>query len=225
MGYDGGQFQACGKAEENKYVIRTRKHGGFTLIEVTLAIVIGIIMIAGATLIYQQAKRSAGNSKANEKVLAFQSLVEQYAAQNSGIYPTAVSDVNALWARQRPDDWNKSPWGGVLGSDFAPTDPTTGIGVITDVSGTTISTPIAPYSANTTTAVPANAVTTAPPLAPNTTIEASIVGGFVYDTVAADSTAAYADLQSGTTTVKDYAVYIMDDQGRGPNFVTGGKTN
>lgn len=205
-------------------MIRTRKRGGFTLIEVTLAIVIGIIMIAGATLIYQQAKRSAGNSKANEKVLAFQALIEQYAAQNSGVYPTAVSDVNALWQRQRPDDWNKSPWGGVLGSYFSPMDAVTGIGVTTDDSAASICTPISAYAANAISAVGAGDPNTAV-FGVNTSIATTLVGGLVYDTVAPDATEAYADLQSGTTTVKDYAVYILDDQGRGPNFVTGGKTN
>ena len=62
--------------------MRKGRARGFTLIEVTLAIVIGIIMIAGATLIYNQAKTSAGNSRAQAKVVALQQLVEEYAAQN-----------------------------------------------------------------------------------------------------------------------------------------------
>ena len=48
---------------------------GFTLIEVTLAIVIGVILIAGGTLLYNQAKNSAGNSRAQAKVASLQALV------------------------------------------------------------------------------------------------------------------------------------------------------
>jgi prepilin-type N-terminal cleavage/methylation domain-containing protein len=98
----------------------TRKKKGFTLIEVTLAIVIGIVMIAGATLIYNQAKNSAGNSRASSKVVALQQVIEEFAAQNQGIYPTSLRDINDLWIRKRPDDWNKSPWGGVIGSAMLP---------------------------------------------------------------------------------------------------------
>ncbi|MEB3236312.1 MAG: type II secretion system protein [Candidatus Sericytochromatia bacterium] len=98
----------------------TRKKKGFTLIEVTLAIVIGIVMIAGATLIYNQAKNSAGNSRASSKVVGLQQVIEEFAAQNQGIYPTSLRDINDLWIRKRPDDWNKSPWGGVIGSSLNP---------------------------------------------------------------------------------------------------------
>jgi len=93
--------------------VRTRKIAkGFTLIEVTLAIVIGIIMIAGATLIYNQAKVSAGNSRAQAKVASLQSLIEQYMARADGLAPD-ITALRALWQRTRPDDFNKSPWGGV----------------------------------------------------------------------------------------------------------------
>jgi prepilin-type N-terminal cleavage/methylation domain-containing protein len=90
---------------------------GFTLIEVTLAIVIGVIMIAGATLLYNQSKISSGNSRAQAKVLALAQLVEEYAANNAGTYPT-MEPVRSLWKRKRPDDYLKSPWGGQLGTDL-----------------------------------------------------------------------------------------------------------
>lgn len=96
----------------------TRAKRGFTLVEVTLAIVIGIILIAGATLIYNQAKNSAGNSRANAKVVALQSVVEEFAAMNGGLYPDKIAYVQGMWSRRRPDDFNKSPWGGLVGSQF-----------------------------------------------------------------------------------------------------------
>lgn len=87
------------------------KRRGFTLIEVTLAIVIGIIMVAGATLIYNQAKTSAGNSRAQAKVVSAQAVVEQYMARADGVAPD-IAALRAMWQRARADDFNKSPWGG-----------------------------------------------------------------------------------------------------------------
>lgn len=99
---------------------------GFTLIEVTLAIVIGIVLIAGATLIYNQAKASAGNSRAQAKVVSMQSLVEQYMARADGV-PPDITVVRALWERARPDDFNKSPWGGLVMPTVQGTATTSGV--------------------------------------------------------------------------------------------------
>ena len=107
---------------------RNRQLRGFTLIEVTLAIVIGIIMIAGATLIYNQAKTSAGNSRAQAKVASLQSLVEQYMARADGVAPD-VDALRALWERSRPDDFNKSPWGGLAQPTLDPDGTTAANGV------------------------------------------------------------------------------------------------
>jgi type II secretory pathway pseudopilin PulG len=106
--------------------VKTRKNArGFTLVEVTLAIVIGIIMIAGATLIYNQAKVSAGNSRAQAKVASLQSLIEQYMARADGLPPDVIA-LRALWQRARPDDFDKSPWGGVC-SPCSPTALQSGV--------------------------------------------------------------------------------------------------
>ncbi|MNK66226.1 hypothetical protein D3C87_855420 [compost metagenome] len=88
---------------------------GFTLIEVTLAIVIGVVVIAGATVLYNQAKNGAANSAAQSKVGAAASVVEEFAAKNFGTYPTATQIRNA-WKRARPDDATNSPWGGLNGA-------------------------------------------------------------------------------------------------------------
>lgn len=90
-----------------------RKSRGFTLIEVALAIVIGVVLITGAVLIYNQAKNAAGNSRAQAKVASLQALVEDFLAQSNGDTPE-VATLRALWRRKRPDDYNKSPWGGQL---------------------------------------------------------------------------------------------------------------
>ena len=88
-----------------------RPESGFTLIEVTLAIVIGVVVIAGATVLYNQAKNSAANSAAQNKVNAAAAIVEELAARNYGNYPEGTQ-IERAWARNRPDDFNVSPWGG-----------------------------------------------------------------------------------------------------------------
>lgn len=200
---------------------RTR---GFTLIEVTLAIVIGIIMIAGATLIYNQAKTSAGNSRAQAKVVALQQLVEEYAAQNQGIYPDNLGNVQVLWQRKRPDDWNKSPWGGLVGASFTPN----GVGGVGSwSSGTVLSTNMLGKIG-----VTAGAAVPGTFPAAVTAQAASQVGALGYDYDNSNATWQYGPnngsgdiMTNATKVVKGYAVYIADQQGRFPNFITGGKTN
>jgi len=197
---------------------RTR---GFTLIEVTLAIVIGIIMIAGATLIYNQAKTSAGNSRAQAKVVSLQQLVEEYAAQSQGLYPNSLTIVQALWSRKRPDDWNKSPWGGLVGSSFT---PTTAYGVgswsTATMSATTLGKAgiLSAPQQTAAQAAAANAITNATP---------TESGALSYDYDDNNATFSYKqDIMTNTVRlVKGYAVFIADQQGRIPNFVTGGRAN
>ncbi|MNR92345.1 hypothetical protein D3C86_590350 [compost metagenome] len=90
-----------------------RTERGLTLIEVTLAIVIGIVVVGGATLLYRQAARSAGNVKAQNKTTALAVLVEeQFVKLNR--YPTH-DQLRKHWVRYR-DDALMSPWGGPIGS-------------------------------------------------------------------------------------------------------------
>lgn len=96
---------------------RRQAQSGFTLIEVSLAIVIGVIVLAGAITLYNQTKVSTGNSKAQEKVLALASLVEEMSANNNGAYPTSVNLENAFVARN--SDALSSPWSGALGAGGA----------------------------------------------------------------------------------------------------------
>lgn len=92
---------------------------GFTLIEVSLAIVIGVIVLAGAITLYNQSKVSAGNSKMQEKSLALAGLVEEMAAQANGVYPSATT-LKTRWEALR-DDALTSPYGGAITSSVATT--------------------------------------------------------------------------------------------------------
>ncbi len=161
---------------------------GFTLIEVTLAIVIGVVVIAGATVLYNQAKNSAANSAAQNKVNAAAATVEEFAAKNFGRYPDATQFTNA-WTRARPDDAANSPWGGLTGD----TD-----GIITA-------------------ALSANVAEVAAETAGN-------VGSIEYRVATTPATYSVYDRQSQSNkTVRNYGIWIYDGQGRGPNFVAGGK--
>lgn len=91
---------------------RLKNQKGFTLIEVSLAIVIGVIVLGGAIVLYNQTKTSSANSAAGAKSLALQSLVEEMAAANSGVYPQPSSLATA-WATRRSDA-GQSPYGGTL---------------------------------------------------------------------------------------------------------------
>lgn len=90
-----------------------RNERGFTLIEVTLAIVIGMVVVAGATLLYRQASISAGNVKAQTKTSALAALAEQHFVRQNR-YPTH-DQLRKLWGRFR-EDTLLSPWGGPVGT-------------------------------------------------------------------------------------------------------------
>jgi type II secretory pathway pseudopilin PulG len=194
---------------------RPRSRLGFTLVEVTLAIVVGIVLIAGATMIYNQAKASAGDSRAQAKVVALQSLVEEFAAMNDGVYPTRLADINALWQRKRPDDWNKSPWGGLVGSSFtAGGVASAGTGVASQVVAGALTTA---FDLGTTAGRPPDGT------AATTAANSGLAGGLVCDVDPANTTWAYAQdlITNSAVEVRGYAIYICDQQGRFPKYVTG----
>lgn len=88
------------------------RSGGFTLIEVALAIVIGVVIVAGATVLYNQTRTQTGNSTAKERAQSFSTLIEEYAA-NAGQYPD-LTTANSIWMTRRPDDNSLNPWGGTV---------------------------------------------------------------------------------------------------------------
>lgn len=110
-----GGRSACREPKHYSNMDRMRPshHRGFTLIEVTLSIVVGIILIAGATLLYNQAKLGAGNARNKAKVTSLRALVEEMMA-NSGTTPS-VASVYQAWVSRRPDDYATSPYGGAAG--------------------------------------------------------------------------------------------------------------
>lgn len=174
---------------------------GFTLIEVTLAIVIGVVVIAGATVLYNQAKASAANSAAQGKVNAAAATVEEYSARNFGRFPTAAQ-FTAAWKRNRPDDFNLSPWGGLAGGGAATDEEDLGI------------------NASDTLLVAADDMTAAT----DAYTEPTWVGAIAYRRTEANSQRQLYDLQlDATRSVRGFAVWIYNGKGEGPQFLVGGK--
>lgn len=101
-------------------LVKGRK--GFTLVEVALAVAVGLIIIGGAVLGYNAVKDNASNSNARNRVLSGVTMVEEYAAANGGQFPDSADAAGAggsfttMWGKKRPDDKATSPWGGTTGA-------------------------------------------------------------------------------------------------------------
>ncbi len=98
-------------------LIKTRK--GFTLVEVALAVAVGLIIIGGAVLGYNAVKDNASNSNARNRVLSAVTMIEEYSAANAGQYPASAAaggPFSTMWQAKRPDDKALSPWGGTTGN-------------------------------------------------------------------------------------------------------------
>ncbi len=91
---------------------QAERQAGFTLIEVSLAIVIGVIVLAGAVVLYQQTKLNAANTAAKEKLQTLALLVEEMEQRNFAL--PSMGQLRTVWKTRRPDDFNKSPWGGTF---------------------------------------------------------------------------------------------------------------
>jgi len=182
---------------------KTRK--GFTLVEVALAVAVGLIIIGGAVLGYNAVKDNASNSNARDRVLTAVSMVEEYASANGGKYPAVGTTFTNMWKAKRPDDYNVSPWGGssagVNGVDEA---TAAGTGVATQALATTTI-----------------ALTGIP-----TTATTSMAADMIYAPIGVAS-APWASIQTystaSSTAVKNYAVGIFDKLGNPWWDVKGGK--
>jgi prepilin-type N-terminal cleavage/methylation domain-containing protein len=97
-----------------------RARAGFTLVEVALAVAVGLIIIGGAVAGYGAVKDNAASSAARERVNLAGGMIAEFSAANNGLYPPSVAGANggsftAMWKAKRPDDYNTSPWGGQTG--------------------------------------------------------------------------------------------------------------
>lgn len=103
----------------------SRARAGFTLVEVALAVAVGLTIIGGAVLGYNAVKDNASNSTARSRVLTFITMIEEWSSANSGRIPASVTaggPVSAMWATRHPEDANMNAWGGT--NTFAVTEYT-----------------------------------------------------------------------------------------------------
>lgn len=113
----------------SSYVIDMTNQRGFTIIEVTLAIVIGVVVLASSSALYQQVRESAGNAKAKDKVMRIAAVIETVGAENHGHYPK-LAELQAAWYATTPNDLGSSPWGGLAGNPGGWPDPNVERGII-----------------------------------------------------------------------------------------------
>ncbi|MEB3222921.1 MAG: prepilin-type N-terminal cleavage/methylation domain-containing protein [Candidatus Sericytochromatia bacterium] len=104
------------------------KRAGFTLVEVALAVAVGLIVIGGAILAFNAVKENAANSNAQSRVLAGVTVVEEYSGNNSGTYPVSATGgtFTSLWSSKQGDAADDNPWGGVTGAASGAIEVTAG---------------------------------------------------------------------------------------------------
>jgi len=198
---------------------------GFTLVEVALAVAVGLIIIGGAVLGYNAVKDNASNSNARDRVLTAVSMVEEYASANGGRYPAAATGVQTsayagtfttMWKNKRPDDYTSSPWGGQAGNTSYGVDELTQAAPGAGLTGGSTISPTAVTPAAVTSSVAG-------------LMSASAVPGQAADMMymGINTSAPWAGINaystSSFTAVKNYAVGIFDKNGVAWWDVKGGK--
>jgi hypothetical protein len=101
------------------------------LVEVALAVAVGLIIIGGAVMGYGALKDQSAGAEGRRKVAMAGGMIQEYAAGNDGRFPTSVEDdadgastgsFTAMWVKKVPEDHNKNPWGGPTGDDDGVTE-------------------------------------------------------------------------------------------------------
>jgi hypothetical protein len=85
---------------------------GFSLLEVGLALSVGIMILGASIYGYRALREQAGDAGMRQKVQDLQLLVEELYV-GPRIYPTGTELANA-WKHRRPKDYQSSPWGGFI---------------------------------------------------------------------------------------------------------------
>jgi prepilin-type N-terminal cleavage/methylation domain-containing protein len=189
--------------QKSKLVRKGRK--GFTLVEVALAVAVGLIIIGGAIVAYNAVKQNASESNARDKVNGAVAMIESSAGLNNNTYPVSNATVGAgavtkMWNSGRQDA-GVSPWGGTNGAsgvvEIAPFDFAGATSPGTDKTGSLGGT------------VAGNA------------------GDLFYVSNAIVNTGKFAQFQDGSNglalaSVKNYMVSLVDKNGAPAWFVKGG---
>lgn len=93
-----------------------KQEGGFSLLEVGLALSVGILLTGASIYGYKALRDSSGDAAMRQKVQDLRTVVEELYAPTSA-FPTPAT-LRSAWRIRRPDDYKSSPWGGpVIGAD------------------------------------------------------------------------------------------------------------
>lgn len=187
----------------------------FTLVEVALAVAVGLVILGGVVVAYEAIKDNASNAKARTKVLQAVSVLENYAAANGGAYPPANPAGGAFstnWVAKHPQEAPESPWGGLAGPGNGPED---GVVEMAPVNFGAATNPVGldPTGIPTSASIP-------------TTLDATYTANLAYvsSTQTASPWAAIVPSSSGAAVgVKNYAMGIHDKAGRPWFYVQGGR--
>jgi prepilin-type N-terminal cleavage/methylation domain-containing protein len=194
---------------------------GFTLVEVALAVAVGLIVIGGAIVGFNAVRENAFNSAARQKVDAAMVIVENIAAANNQIYPTSVANDAAAqsafsrtWQTQRTTDFNANPWGGALvEADGVIEVPAISFGHTTEALATaaTVTAPATGTYTPVTTAVPTDAGARAGTVSYNSAAPGGLWG-------------KQTDISDGSVKViKGYTVSMFDKLGNAYWYIRSGK--
>jgi prepilin-type N-terminal cleavage/methylation domain-containing protein len=95
--------------------VRPTSRPGFTLIEVALVTVLGLVIMAGTVTAYYSNKAQAAGAEARRRIQAGQTVIEEFAAANHAYPVSGGGQFTAMWAKGHPEEAARSPWGGAPG--------------------------------------------------------------------------------------------------------------
>lgn len=108
---------------------KKRSQGGFSLLELMIAMFILIILISVALPTYQRSVQQARETVLKENLWQMRRAIDQYAA-DKGKLPSSVDDlVDARYLREKPIDplTEKNEWDEVQGEDTTTPDAEQGL--------------------------------------------------------------------------------------------------
>jgi general secretion pathway protein G len=104
-----------------RHSLRSRRRGGFTLIEVLLVLVILVVLASLAVVAYGPIQRRANVNAAKSQIGLFKTPLQMYQMTVGG-YPTTTQGLEAL--RTAPGDLpNPAKWDGPYLDSPVPSDP------------------------------------------------------------------------------------------------------
>lgn len=102
-----------------------RKERGFSLLEVGLALSVGILLMGASIYGYRALRDQSGDAAMRQKVQDLQILVEELYAPRSA-YPDG-NTLSSAWKIRRAKDYGMSPWGGTIPVSSVDLEATGGI--------------------------------------------------------------------------------------------------